>query len=57
MRKLHMHHGVALLSRHANRSAKLRWQKEKGQACNIFHLIPLSRSFRVSSQSAPAVQP
>ena len=29
MHKWHMHHGVALLSGRANRSAKLGWQKER----------------------------
>ena len=29
MHKLHMHHGVALLSGRVNCSAKLGWQKEK----------------------------
>ena len=29
MHMLYMHHGVALLGRRANRSAKLGWQKER----------------------------
>ena len=36
MHKLHMHHGVALLSRSANRSVKLGWQKERAKPARSY---------------------
>ena len=36
MHKLHMHHGVALLSARANRSAKLGWQKERARPARFY---------------------
>ena len=36
MHKLHMHHGVALLSGRANSSAKLGWQKERARPARSY---------------------
>ena len=36
MHKLYMHHGVALRGGHANRSAKLGWQKERARPARSY---------------------